>query len=230
MAVSQQQLESAIRQTIADGKVSRSERSVLKELLQDANASENELAYLRHAAFEIAASELITPTATDVVDWLEDIVKLLQPVAEPAGTTSNRVYFSPGDSCSSTIEGLFRRSRKNVDICVFTITDNRLAAAITDAHHRGVVIRVITDNDKAHDLGSDIDQLRHEGVPVRCDKTEHHMHHKFAIFDETKVLTGSYNWTRSAALRNQENILVSEDRRLATEFSDEFSRLWGKLK
>ena len=37
------------------------------------------------------------------------------------------------------------------------------------------------------------------GVAVRIDRSEHHMHHKFALFDDAILATGSYNWTRSAA-------------------------------
>jgi len=55
-----------------------------------------------------------------------------------------------------------------------------------------------------------------------------HMHHKFAIMDET-LLTGSYNWTRSAAQRNYENILVTEERGLLREFTKEFDQLWSKF-
>lgn len=57
-----------------------------------------------------------------------------------------------------------------------------------------------------------------------------HMHHKFAVFDERRMLTGSYNWTRGAARDNQENVVVSDDPRLMKAFGLEFARLWGKLR
>jgi phosphatidylserine/phosphatidylglycerophosphate/cardiolipin synthase-like enzyme len=52
------------------------------------------------------------------------------------------------------------------------------------------------------------------------------MHHKFAIFDQRLLVTGSYNWTRSAAERNRENLAVTDDRRLVAAFREEFERLW----
>jgi len=52
-----------------------------------------------------------------------------------------------------------------------------------------------------------------------------HMHHRFAIFDSSQVLTGSYNWTRAAAKMNHENIAVSNDPRLVRRFSSEFQRM-----
>ena len=52
------------------------------------------------------------------------------------------------------------------------------------------------------------------------------MHHKFAIFDKGVILTGIYNWTRGAASNNEENLILSNDRRLLTAFRGEFERLW----
>jgi cardiolipin hydrolase len=61
---------------------------------------------------------------------------------------------------------------------------------------------------------------------VRTDTSEHHMHHKFALFDGAFLVTGSYNWTLSAASFNEENIIVSNDRRLIQAFSETFAKLW----
>jgi phosphatidylserine/phosphatidylglycerophosphate/cardiolipin synthase-like enzyme len=55
------------------------------------------------------------------------------------------------------------------------------------------------------------------------------MHHKFALFDDDLLLTGSYNWTRGAADSNEENLILSNDRRLLASFRDEFERLWKKF-
>ena len=54
------------------------------------------------------------------------------------------------------------------------------------------------------DLGSDIERHVKAGIAVKVDRTEHHMHHKFAVVDGKSVVTGSYNWTKSAAEFNQE--------------------------
>ena len=115
-----------------------------------------------------------------------------------------------------------------MDVCVFTITDDRIAACVLDAHRRGVKVRVITDNDKALDEGSDIGRIARAGIPVRQDLTEHHMHHKFAIFDRNVMLTGSYNWTRAAANFNAENVVVTNDPRLLAAFQAHYEELWTK--
>jgi hypothetical protein len=143
--------------------------------------------------------------------------------------TQLEVHFSPGDECLQAIRKLFSQATRTVDVCVFTITDDRIASSILDAHRRGVRIRVITDNDKAYDEGSDVRRLESAGMEVREDRTECHMHHKFAIFDGRTVLTGSYNWTRGAARNNEENLVVSNDFRMVGPFEREFNALWGRL-
>ncbi len=85
---------------------------------------------------------------------------------------------------------------------------------------------MITDNEKAFDLGSDTERIAQAGVPLKIDRTTNHMHHKFALFDRKQLLTGSYNWTRSAAKYNEENFIVTDDRSLIVPFEREFDRLW----
>ena len=162
-----------------------------------------------------------------VLIWLEDVNKLLLPPTTDGSELWSEALFSHDDSCVRRIARLLDTARHAVDLCVFTITDDRIAGAILDAHRRGVALRVISDNDKTHDPGSDIGRLRRAGAPVRLDRTPHHMHHKFALFDRGTLLTGNYNWTRSAAECNSENLLVSNDRRLVSAFAKEFERLWG---
>merc|ERR1711916_169815 len=61
---------------------------------------------------------------------------------------------------------------------------------------------VITDNDTSVATGSDIGDLREDGIEVRTDDNEFHMHHKFAVLDNTVLVNGSYNWTRGASQKN----------------------------
>jgi phosphatidylserine/phosphatidylglycerophosphate/cardiolipin synthase-like enzyme len=165
------------------------------------------------------------------VDWLEELIKVLNaaPAPDEHPSSTSAAYFSPGDACLKRIIGLIGNARRRADICVFTITDDRIARALRQAHERGVALRIITDNDKANDLGSDVSSLLRAGIPLRVDRSPHHMHHKFAIFDGSVMVTGSYNWTRSAADFNAENLVVTDDVGLLGEFQDVFDGMWTEL-
>jgi mitochondrial cardiolipin hydrolase len=168
------------------------------------------------------------PRDRDVARWLYDVLGLLRPEA----TTKVRaeVLFSPRDACCERLCRLLQGARKSVDVCVFTITDDRIAEAMLRAHDRGVQLRVISDAMKTLDEGSDVGRLARAGVAVSLDTPDKHMHHKFAVFDRRVLVTGSYNWTRSASTRNDENLVVSGDPRLVESFADEFARLWEKYE
>ncbi len=126
-----------------------------------------------------------------------------------------------------TIIAALNKTRTHADLAVFTITDDRVSRAVRDAHQRGVKIRILSDNDKSADLGSDIEGLSRLGVEVRIDRTPVHMHHKFAILDGSVLLNGSYNWTRSASLENHENLVISHDPSLIAAFTGEFTHCWN---
>lgn len=223
------ELDRLLRHTLADFRVSRGEKRVLNQVLDEMDADQRQLARARRLAFEIARGEIVSPDAAAVLHWLEEILKLLQFDAVENQITSE-AHFSPGNNCGRKIAGLFRTARRHVDVCVFTITDDRIADAILDAHQRGVAIRIISDNDKSTDMGSDIARLSRKGIPVRIDRSEYHMHHKYAIFDQRRLLTGSYNWTRSAARYNEENFIVTDNKNLLRAFSREFQNLWERLE
>jgi mitochondrial cardiolipin hydrolase len=147
----------------------------------------------------------------------------------PPPASSSRAYFSPGEDCLRAILSELERARRTADICVFTITDDRIAHAILAAHQRRVAVRIITDNDKQYDGGSDVDRLRRAGIAVKVDETEHHMHHKFAVLDGATLLNGSYNWTRSACTFNEENLVVTSDPALVHTFARHFEEMWAAL-
>jgi len=224
-----EQIDELLRRTLADFRLSRGERRIVADMAEEAESAGLDLDFVRHRAFALAQEELRDPTIKQVVEWLEDVIKVLRP-KPPKEPPRPRVYFSPGDDCLNAIRGLLDRAKKTVEICVFTITDDRIAEAILEATERGVALRIITDDDKSLDAGSDISRLRSRGVPVRCDRSEYHMHHKFAVFDGGTVLTGSYNWTRGAASRNEENLVVYQDLRLSGEFQAVFEKLWEEFR
>ena len=123
---------------------------------------------------------------------------------------------------------LLRSAVREVDICVFTITDDQIAEAILTAHRRNVAVRILTDQEKSSDRGSDIKRFHNAGVSVRVDRSPYHMHHKFAVFDARTLLTGSYNWTRTANEFNQENFIVTDDQYLVETYSAVFDQLWDQ--
>jgi mitochondrial cardiolipin hydrolase len=224
-----EEIDAWLARSLDDLRFSRSERQALGEFVATLSSSIERDA-VRRRAFEIARGALGQPDDLPVLAWLEEVTRVVReggPTAEHSVVAE--AYFSPGDECHRAIGRLLANASKTADICVFTITDDRLADAILDAHHRGVAVRIVTDDDKAEDLGSDVKRFEQSGIPTRVDRSPFHMHHKFAILDGQTLLTGSYNWTRGAARDNEENLIVTTDPRFLTPFERTFERLWAKL-
>jgi mitochondrial cardiolipin hydrolase len=221
-----------LKASLQDGQFAREERDGLRAWLESSGPGGQKRAVYQSMAFDLAreAIESAKLNHHSALNWLEKIVKLVTPLAPTAASAVTAdVCFSPQHDCAGRIVGLFDSARTSVEACVFTITDDRITSAIERAHRRGVRVRVVTDNDKLFDPGSDIERLKRAGVPVRIDISEFHMHHKFAIFDGVTLLNGSYNWTRSAALYNEENFVVTNDPRLIPPFRELFEALWTKF-
>ncbi len=216
-----------LNKSFEDGYLSRAEKKALKAIIEDKNPTKRELDWLRSQIFDIAKSKLKGFENHNILDWLENANKLILPKLKQESRT--KVYFSPGTSCLKAINEQIRIASTCIDICVFTISDDRIRDSILYAHHKGVKIRIITDNDKSFDRGSDIHSFSEARIPVKVDTTEHHMHHKFAVIDQKTFITGSFNWTKSASDYNQENIIVSNDPDAVKEYLQEFNRLWDKM-
>ena len=146
-----------------------------------------------------------------------------------SGKGISKAYFSPGTECQQAIISAIENAKNSIKICVFTISDDQITQAILAAHQRKIPIKLLTDNEKLFDVGSDIRQLALAKIEIRTDNTKNHMHHKFAIIDNEILISGSYNWTRSAALYNHENIIVTNNKELVRDFLPEFDRLWQEM-
>jgi phosphatidylserine/phosphatidylglycerophosphate/cardiolipin synthase-like enzyme len=51
------------------------------------------------------------------------------------------------------------------------------------------------------------------------------MHHKVIILDGSIVITGSYNFSASAAEKNDENVLIIHSPEIAATYLEEFERV-----
>ncbi len=217
-----------LAQSFDDQRISDAEKHLISDWVDTYRSDDQALGVLRAELFRFARENAQTPEQAKIIEWLGQTSRILLPKSRKATETSS-VFFAPEDGIAERIAGLFQEAKKFAKICVFTITDDRITSEILAAHKRGIQIRILTDNLKSLDLGSDVDRLEAAGIPVVRDHTEAHMHHKFAIFDGSTLANGSYNWTRSAGALNQENLVLTHEPALINQFDGYFERMWIKL-
>lgn len=137
------------------------------------------------------------------------------------------VYFSPSRACEKEILSGITHAQKTIDAAVYTFTHKKIAKALYQAHQRGIKVRILTDRKQSDYYASMAPYLFRKGVPIKIN-TEHNIeHNKFVLFDQNKLITGSYNWTFSASNYNSENCMViTEDETTLAAFQNRFDELW----
>lgn len=214
-----------IDDSVEDVFLTSAEKNQLKVTLAALNPDRQMSDFLRSELFRIARDHINAANYMEILIWTEKMNKLILAVNK-VEVQQESVYFSPGEACLQAIITHIKAAKNRIRICLFTISDDRIADELIAKHKQGLSIKIISDNDKAFDQGSDIEKLTRAGIPMRLDITENHMHHKFALFDNRITLSGSYNWTRSAERYNHENIMVTDSVKVLREFDKEFESLW----
>lgn len=138
--------------------------------------------------------------------------------------------FSKVDDCDDLLAKLIRKAKVNIRVMVMLITADTLADELIRAHNRGVNIKIIIDDNWVNRTGSDFWKLKMAGIEIRHDGKSSLMHHKVMIIDGKIVVTGSYNWSKSAEDRNDENIVVIKNKKVAKIYLREFNRIWSNAK
>lgn len=142
---------------------------------------------------------------------------------------------------------LINSANTTLDVAVYDLDLVSIATAIVDAKNRGVVVRLITEEDN--------NSLNLENAPALAvldagniswiDDTEDGsagsglQHNKFILVDGATVLTGSTNFTQSGMLGdldvngqivnqgNANNIVVIKSTQLASVYTTQFEQMWG---
>lgn len=161
----------------------------------------------------------------DALDWLHECFNQI----ESHTFRLHQVYFSPGYDILDNLREIIFQAKENLDLCVFSITDERLAKAIINSANHKVKVRIITDDMKTQDTGSQIKWLKESGIEIKNDHSRFHMHNKFGIIDQRIAFTGSFNWTKTATRANQENLLVTSNHSIVSQYHEEFERLWEEM-
>ena len=166
----------------------------------------------------------------DLYAWAEEMVLATQQALFAPKKIVHDTMFFPSVTSEAKVVNYLNSATTTLDICVFSISYNLLGDAILAAHTRGVKVRVISDDEQAKNPGADIERLHQGGVPLKIDlDPKAHMHNKFVLADGQLLLTGSFNWTKQAALKNNENFMATNDEDLIRQYQEEFERLWEKF-
>lgn len=115
------------------------------------------------------------------------------------------------------------KAQVSISVAMAWFTNDALFQKLIEKLHQGVRIEMVIYNDGVN-AKHGVDFSQFDSVKIRSERGGI-MHDKFCIIDNQVVITGSYNWSDNAEFRNEENIAVIENPKLATEYSVKFREL-----
>ena len=149
-----------------------------------------------------------------------------------------QAFFSPDDDMRGILLDLIACEQEAVYVAAFLLTDEVVARALVEAKDRGVAVEVVTDRFCCKGRHGKVDLLSDKGINVLVYVGQYStnknmsdiMHHKFIIFKKNLfgrsiLWTGSFNFTHSARLRNQENVLILDNMQLIDRYLKQFAVL-----
>ena len=130
------------------------------------------------------------------------------------------VCFVPGEDCEGVIVAEINEARGVILVQAYSFTSMPIAKALVSAKQRGVSVQVILDKSQRSERYSGATFLANAGIRTLIDEQPSIAHSKVIIIDGVSVITGSFNFTRSAQQYNAENLIVIRDGSLAQHYTE----------
>ena len=149
--------------------------------------------------------------------------------SEYTGMLSGAKYqlcFTPSQAamqCTEMLTNAIAKAKDNIIVQAYSFTSAPIVKALIDAHERGVKIVALVDKSNITSKYSVVRTLTNAKIPVYVDYKPVIAHNKVMIIDGKEVVTGSFNFTRSAQVRNVENLLIVDDANLASQYKANFN-------
>jgi len=153
-----------------------------------------------------------------------------EAVPETPAQGTVQVAFTPWDDAESLLLETLGRARREILVQAYLLTSRAIAASLIAAKQRGLEVRVLADaRQHADNPSSLLSSLAEKGIPVWLETRYRNAHNKIMIIDagtkDVAIVTGSYNFTRSAQRMNSENLfLIRGNLALARRFRQNWER------
>lgn len=116
---------------------------------------------------------------------------------------------------------LIKSAERSLGVALYHLRTPELIQAIQDACRRGVLVRLVLESD-------DADPDRVPGcVDLALDRNDRLMHHKFAVVDDARVWSGSFNWTDTGLYFDANNAVLVRSREVADAYGAELDEMHG---
>ena len=141
------------------------------------------------------------------------------------------VYFSPDDGVQARLVDLVNNAKRSIYFLAYSFTTDEIGDAVRRRARDGVTVGGVMESEQVKsNIGTEFDGFQQAGLDVLRDGNKGQMHHKVMIIDENIVIFGSYNFTSSAEIRNDENLIAVYNAEIASKFMEEFQRVYQQAR
>jgi phosphatidylserine/phosphatidylglycerophosphate/cardiolipin synthase-like enzyme len=144
--------------------------------------------------------------------------------------TPVQIYFASEDEAVAHLAPLVEKAQHRVRFMAFSFTDGALGGALLARAQAGVDVQGIFETRGSETEFSQLSPLFCADIPVRQDGNPGTFHHKVFVIDDDIVITGSLNFSANADNSNDENVIVLQQRDIATLYLAEFDRRWAEAR
>ncbi len=179
------------------------------------------------------------------------------PQQVQVGNTTIDVQFSPtsptspwSQSTNGLIAKTLATSSQSINLALFVFSDQNIANTLEQQSLHNVQIRAVIDPDFIYRPYSEALDMMGVSLSNKCKyEANNHpwqkaittvgvpkllkgdlLHHKFAVIDNSAVITGSHNWSEAANSSNDEALLVIHSPTVAAHYQQEFERLYAEAQ
>jgi len=168
------------------------------------------------------------------------------------------LWWSPGiksNSIKQEIIDLVNKAEKNIKIIIWQATDYNIAKAIIEKATKGIEVKIITEDfniwyedsmfpyifreiqkaglkniEIVDDTWRTLDLKDEVPDPPNRAAFNSFIHRHTLIIDDQIVLFGTNNWSKGGTYRNDENIIITNNKNIVSSFIKSFAYHYNKLR
>ncbi len=141
---------------------------------------------------------------------MKKILFLLIFACMPCFASDISVAFSPNSGAQELVIKTIQSAQAEIRMAAYSFTSPKVMKELLNAKKRGVDIKIVVDEkgNKSQASKAAMNLVVNAGIPLRTVSKYKIHHDKYIVVDGRTVETGSFNYSKSAAESNSENVMV----------------------
>lgn len=137
------------------------------------------------------------------------------------------IIFCPSSNCEKIVLDEIKKANQSIECMLYSFTLDSFSEQLILAKQKGTDVKIILENQQ-NSIYSEYDVLKANNIEVILDNQSFLMHHKFCIFDNTTLITGSMNFSNNGINKNDEFFIQLIDPKISLIYKNYFENKWNE--